>query len=107
MVNCAGLGARELANDEMYPIRGQVMRVRKPAELGPAIISAEMESGIAYIIPRRNDALLGGTFQYYDSNRVPDAVIAEGIRATLCHFLLGTGRCRSLRAPRGATSGAA
>ncbi len=86
VVNCAGLGARELAHDEMYPIRGQVMRVRKPAELGPAIISAEMESGIAYIIPRRNDVLLGGTFQYYDSNPVPDDMIAEGIRERCALF---------------------
>lgn len=86
VVNCAGLGARELAHDAMYPIRGQVMRIRKPPELGLAIISAQVESGIAYIIPRRNDVLLGGTYQYYDSNRLPDAVIAEGIRERCALF---------------------
>ncbi len=79
VVNCSGLGARELSADPMFPIRGQVMRVRKFASLRPAIISAHNEAGVAYIIPRRNDILMGGTFQYYDGNRDVDAAIADGI----------------------------
>lgn len=79
IVNCAGLGAAPLCADAMFPIRGQVMRVRKFPSLRPAIISAHNAAGVAYMIPRRNDVLMGGTFQYYDDKREVDAEIAEGI----------------------------
>lgn len=61
IVNCSGIGARRLAQDEaVYPIRGQILRVKAPLakrhfidEIGPR--------SLAYVIPRRHDCILGGT----------------------------------------------
>jgi D-amino-acid oxidase len=79
IVNCTGLGARELiSDDQVYPIRGQIVRVANPGlqcswadESGPLALS--------YIVPRGNDCVLGGTAQEGDWNLEPDMVIAERI----------------------------
>lgn len=60
VVNCTGLGAHELCDDDrLFPIRGQVVRVTNPGLLrgfdddrGPLALT--------YIIPRRTDCILGG-----------------------------------------------
>lgn len=79
IVNCSGLGAGELCQDKVFPIRGQVMRVRRFPSLRPMMISAHNEAGVTYIIPRRNDVLMGGTFDFYDDRPEIDTEIAEGI----------------------------
>jgi D-amino-acid oxidase len=79
IVNCSGLGAQALTGDRMYPIRGQVIRVRKPPGLAPDMIHAESAAAITYIIPRSQDCLLGGTFEYDDANMQVDLDIAAGI----------------------------
>jgi D-amino-acid oxidase len=86
IVNCSGLGARTLTTDELYPIRGQVIRIRKPPGLEPAIISAEVQDEITYIIPRSQDCLLGGTYHYGDSRTEVDGAIAAGILARCAQF---------------------
>jgi D-amino-acid oxidase len=68
VVNCAGLGARELAGDgALRPVRGQVVRVENPA-------------GLTYIVPRRGDCILGGTAEEDEEDTSPDATTAEAIR---------------------------
>ena len=79
IVNCAGLGAQALTGDEMYPIRGQVMRVRKPEGIAPDMIYAETEETVTYIIPRVGDCLLGGTYHFGNGSMQIDQKIAEGI----------------------------
>ena len=79
VVNCTGLGAKALTGDTLYPIRGQVMRVRRPLDLPADIISAASATTTTYIVPRSQDCLLGGTFQYNDYNLQVDAEIAQGI----------------------------
>lgn len=80
VVNCSGLGARLLTGDEVYPIRGQVISVRKPPELANAIIYADSNhETTTYIIPRSGDCLLGGTYQYRDGNTEVDGQIAQAI----------------------------
>lgn len=86
VVNCAGLGAQALTGDEMYPIRGQVVRIRKPPGLDPSMISAEADGEVTYIIPRRDDCLLGGTYHDGDNRSEPDAAIAAGILARCAQF---------------------
>ncbi|MCE7987132.1 MAG: FAD-binding oxidoreductase [Caldilinea sp. CFX5] len=86
IVNCTGLGAQALTGDAMYPIRGQVMSVRKPAGLSPAIIYANDATTTTYIIPRSHDCLLGGTYQYGNSNVEVDPTIAEQILARCAVF---------------------
>lgn len=86
IVNCTGLGAQALTGDDMFPIRGQVMSVRKPAGLSPAIIYANDATTTTYIIPRSRDCLLGGTYQYGNGNLAVDPTIAEEILARCAVF---------------------
>jgi D-amino-acid oxidase len=79
VVNCAGLGARELVGDDsMFAVRGQVVRVAQVGierfwldDYGPR--------GLTYIVPRSNDIILGGTDQEHDERLEPDPVTAESI----------------------------
>jgi len=60
IINCAGIGARELAKDPMLePHRGQVAVVRKIEDLQRATVCDDPP--LMYIIPRRNDCVFGGT----------------------------------------------
>jgi D-amino-acid oxidase len=76
VVNCTGLGAGALTGDELFPIRGQVIRVRKPPGVSPAMIYAESAGEVTYIIPRSGDCLLGGTYHYGDGRHQVDEAIA-------------------------------
>src|SRR5262249_25759437 len=69
IVNCAGLGARELTADQITPLRGAVIRVRNDGVTMPRITEAHCVShdgstgdrGFIFIVPRGNDRLvLGG-----------------------------------------------
>jgi len=86
IVNCTGLGAQALTGDNVFPIRGQVLSVRKPAGLAPAMIYANDAETTTYIIPRSRDCLLGGTYQYRDGNMEVDPAITEGILARCAIF---------------------
>lgn len=66
VVNCTGLGARQLANDDsLYPVRGQTLKVR-PNGVGHSILDDEGPNSLGYIIPRSADVVLGGTAQEND-----------------------------------------
>ena len=68
VINCTGLGARELCNDnELYPIRGQVVKV-KPTGFDLVICDDDGPNGLLYVVPRKNDVVLGGTEQQNDWN---------------------------------------
>lgn len=86
IVNCTGLGAQRLTHDEMFPIRGQVIRIRKPPGLPPEMLSAESVNEVTYIIPRSQDCLLGGTYHYGDARTEIDEGIAAGILARCARF---------------------
>jgi D-amino-acid oxidase len=69
IVNCAGLGAGELAGDSMYPLRGALIRVRNDGKAMPRITQAhcvslddsDTERGFVFIVPRgENMLVLGG-----------------------------------------------
>ena len=77
LVNCAGLGAREVAKDEtVYPIRGQTMLVD-----APDIRVGYMDNRtIDHIFPRADGVLLGGVKREGDWNRQLDPVISADIR---------------------------
>jgi len=60
VINCAGIGARELVDDvDLEPHRGQVAVVPKIDNLNCAIVCDD--EPLMYAIPRRNDCLFGGT----------------------------------------------
>jgi D-amino-acid oxidase len=68
VVNCSGLGARELAHDPaVYPVRGQVARI--PARGFRRALSADAGPlGLVYVIPRIHDIVLGGISAANDDN---------------------------------------
>jgi D-amino-acid oxidase len=86
VINCSGARARDLTPDpEVYAIRGQVVRIKKPISLEPAIwVDSSKEGFATYIVPRKDDCILGGTFQTNDWNENPDPAIAEGILERCC-----------------------
>jgi D-amino-acid oxidase len=60
VINCAGIGARELVQDtDLEPHRGQVAIVPKIESLSAAIVCDD--APLMYAIPRANDCVFGGT----------------------------------------------
>lgn len=79
VVNCAGLGARGLAGDgTMTPIRGQVVRVSNPG-LETFLLDEENPAGVAYVVPRPSDCILGGTAEEGRWDTEPDPGTAQAI----------------------------
>ncbi len=79
VVNCTGLGARALCADEaVYPIRGQVVRVRNPG-LERCLADDEGPLALTYVVPRRHDVVLGGTAEAHDWRLAPDPATTQRI----------------------------
>jgi D-amino-acid oxidase len=79
IVNCSGLGARELAADEsVHPVRGQIVRVTNPG-LTLSVRDELHPGGRAYVHPRRDDCILGGTLDVGAWDTTPDPAVAESI----------------------------
>ena len=61
VVDCAGLGARELAPDaDVQPIRGQIVQLKNPGLTRVLLDEADPER-ICYVVPRGDDVVCGGT----------------------------------------------
>ena len=72
VINCAGIGARELVQDvDLEPHRGQVAIVPKIDNLTCAIVSDD--APLMYAIPRTNDCVFGGTNEISDNLEVNPA----------------------------------
>jgi D-amino-acid oxidase len=81
VVNCAGLGARELAGDgTLTAVRGQIVRVAAP-DVTEWLVDQRDPDRLVYVVPRENDVVLGGTAQEGDEDREPDRATTEAIRA--------------------------
>jgi D-amino-acid oxidase len=66
VINCAGIGARELAEDpDLEPHRGQVAIVPRIDNLERAIVCDD--DPLMYAIPRTNDCVFGGTNEVSDN----------------------------------------
>lgn len=81
VVNCAGLGARELTGDEaLVPVRGQIVRVA-PGHARRFVQAGGHGQPLVYVIPRPDCTVLGGTEDEgaFDTTVVP--ATAEAIRA--------------------------
>jgi D-amino-acid oxidase len=66
VVNCAGVGAAELAGDgALRPVRGQVVYVRTDAPLR-FMVDEEGPNALAYVLPRPDVTVLGGTAEEDD-----------------------------------------
>ena len=84
VVNCTGLGARTLAQDgAVYPVRGQIARVENPG-LSRAVLDQAGFRALAYVIPREDGVIVGGTAEENEWDLAPDArvegeVLAKGV----------------------------
>lgn len=99
VVNCTGLGARELCRDEeCFPIRGQIVRVPR-GSIDRALVFQEANGTFGYVIPRSRDCVLGGTTE----RGVTSLALDEGTTRDIL------ARCRAFepRLPRNASSAAA
>lgn len=98
VVNCTGLGARELCGDlELRAVRGQVLRVAG-ARVGEAWID-DTTPAPRYVIPRADELVVGGTAQPGDERLVPDEADTERILDDACGAFpqLREGRVREVR----------
>jgi D-amino-acid oxidase len=79
VVNCSGIGARTLANDaEVYPIRGQVLRVHAPG-VTHGVLEESDPVHPGYIFPRSSDCILGGLARANDWDTQPDDALTADI----------------------------
>lgn len=71
VVLAAGLRGGELLGDDetVYPIRGQVVRLANTKNLSQWLCDDDYPQGVSYIIPRREDIIVGGTDTANDWNR--------------------------------------
>lgn len=75
VINCSGLGAGPLANDEMYPLRGAVIRLKNDGRRFPVLREAHCvshdnvtsENEIVFIIPRGESHILLGAIAEKDA----------------------------------------
>ena len=77
IINCAGIGARDLAQDvDLEPHRGQVAIVPRSENISCAIVCDD--DPLMYVIPRTNDCVFGGTNDVSD-NWNPDPKTTKAI----------------------------
>jgi D-amino-acid oxidase len=75
VINCTGLGARDLAEDpELYPVRGEVLLIA--CEGVDRFILDEREERLTYVIPRSRDCVVGGTAEVGQWSLAPDSAKA-------------------------------
>jgi D-amino-acid oxidase len=92
VVHCTGLGARELAHDrDVFPIRGQVVRVRAPW-VQRCLVHDATPADLAYMVPRSTELVLGGTAGDHDWNPQPDAETERRILARCARLAPGIER---------------
>jgi D-amino-acid oxidase len=85
VINCAGIGARDLVQDaDLEPHRGQVAIVPRIESLSVAIVCDD--APLMYAIPRTNDCIFGGTNDVSD-NLSPDAETTSRIVAECSRVL--------------------
>ena len=76
LINCSGLGARQLAADEtVFPRRGQTLLVTK-TDPTPQAMHLHPDDLVVYIFPRHHDVLIGGTMQDNNWDLQPDPATA-------------------------------
>ncbi|MGP4087615.1 FAD-dependent oxidoreductase [Streptomyces sp. KR55] len=79
VVNCTGLGARELVPDEsVRPLRGQLVVVENPG-ISTWLVSKDASGEMAYLFPQPGRLVLGGTAEQDVWSLRPDPAVAEAI----------------------------
>ena len=80
VINCTGLGAHGLVGDDtLFPVRGQLVTVKAPWVKTIYHHREHDLSSVAYIIPRKDVVILGGTSEPKQWSTIPDPKIADEI----------------------------
>ena len=89
IVNCTGLGSRQLVNDpEVYPVRGQAIVVKAPWI--KTVFAEETEDGIlTYVFPRADSVVLGGTADVGNWSTQVDPLVSKAIMERCCMYIPG------------------
>lgn len=79
VVNCTGLGARELVPDpSVRPVRGQLVIVENPG-IRTWTVSTGADGAPAYVLPQPGRLVLGGTAEEDAWSTEPDPAVADAI----------------------------
>ena len=79
VVNAAGMAAGAMVGDDtVFPVRGQIVRVTNPG-LRLSVRDEDHPGGRAYVHPRSEDCILGGTLEVGDWDTEPDPAEAAAI----------------------------
>ena len=81
LINCTGLGARDLCNDSsLRPMSGQLLKVITATDLDTILFADGVTDERTYIIPHtQGEVILGGTTYLDDWNTAPDENASERI----------------------------
>ena len=86
IVNCTGLGSKELVGDHgMYPVRGQVIVLKAPWVKHS--FGVEVADDVTYIYPREGEVLIGGTAQFGNSSKEIDPIDRSGIMSRCTSYV--------------------
>jgi D-amino-acid oxidase len=87
VVNCTGLGARELVPDpRMRPVRGQLVIVENPGIFEWFLADGDDDSESLYIFPQPYGLVLGGTAHENAPHITPDPALASAIVRRCARF---------------------
>jgi D-amino-acid oxidase len=79
VVNCSGIASRTLVGDaSVYPVRGQIVRVTNPG-LIMSVRDEQHPAGRAYVHPRSEDCILGGTLELNNWDTTIDLATSAAI----------------------------
>ena len=78
VINCTGLGSRELCGDtNLIPVKGQLALLRAQPQL------EYLFSSIGYLFPRQDSVVIGGTFEEGESDETVDRERCKRLVAVL------------------------
>jgi len=82
IVNCAGIGARDMVPDpDLVPVRGQVVVAANPGLTEFFVGEGDRPEVVTYMFPHGATVVLGGTQQHGAAGTRPDPATAEQILA--------------------------
>lgn len=97
VVNCSGLGARDLVPDpEVHPVQGQLVVVENPGIEEWSVSADAGASDTTYLLPQPFGLVLGGTARENAWSREPDPAVAAAIVARAAQRFPQLARARVL-----------
>lgn len=97
VVNCTGLGARELVSDPaVRPVRGQLVIVENPGVRSWLVSTDAVAGTTTYLFPQPDRLVLGGTTEEDEWSLTPDPAVAARIVERCARFAPAVARARVL-----------